>query len=98
MRTGPFLCHGHTNATVKVGGIATGVFPVAGAFSEPGTRAQTRSVHVDPLAQLRPVPDQRLVRYLHKGILASRSPSVVSSEASASFSMMASSALALPDK
>src|SRR5258708_8499292 len=74
MRSGPFLGDGQTSATVEVGRIATGVFPLAGAFRKPGARAQTGSVHVDPLAQLRPVADQHLLRYLHKGIPVSKDP------------------------
>jgi hypothetical protein len=46
----------------------TAVFPIASSLGKPSARTQACSVRIDPFAQLRPVPDQRFVRYLDKGI------------------------------
>src|ERR1700693_1448950 len=68
----PFLCNSQASGSIKIGGIATGVFPVMRSFGKPSARAQARPVRIDPLAQLRPAADQRLVRYLHKGMPLSK--------------------------
>ena len=72
MRISPFLCNKQASAGVEVSRITTGAFPIARSFTKPGPRAQTRSVHVHPFAELWPVLNQSLVCHFDENILVGK--------------------------
>ena len=68
VRLGPLAGGGQAPAAEEHAGLAAGLVPLVGGLAQPGLGAEPGPVGLDPLAELAPAADQRLVGHFHRGL------------------------------